>query len=232
MGGLSLASKITLLCIAATVAGLVVTLGLFEWQDVRADQAELVSSQTAYARGLAVAASQGEMERAQAIFDHDADAAAAVYTAADGRRVAFFHGAPARVSASPPVGATTGLARVQGVDIRVQVAADGRPAGELVLTASYDRVWRSLGRNLAAASLLALLGVSCSGIAAYFLVRGALRPLVDLDGAIGAVGKTKDFTTVVRPRAMDEIGRLTASFKACWKSSPATTATCTARWGI
>jgi hypothetical protein len=147
--GLSISLKITMLSVAATVAALSLTVGLFEWQDVRGDQAELAARQVSYAQGIATAAERGDMVRAQAIFDHDVDAVAALYIAADGVSLRLTRPGAPTIALAPArrPGAPWTESRDGGLDIHVTTMAAGRPRGELVMAVSEHRVWGSLERR-------------------------------------------------------------------------------------
>ncbi len=80
----SLASKITVLCVACIMGALTLSSGLFLWQDWAADCSDLATSQLATARSLATAASlavekhdRGAAATAKAIFENNNDGALA-----------------------------------------------------------------------------------------------------------------------------------------------------------
>jgi signal transduction histidine kinase/ActR/RegA family two-component response regulator len=218
----SLSFKIVCLCVAATIGALTLTLGLFEWQDWSSDRTDLAREQLGYARGFGDAMG-GAVERndpaggarAPVIFTHDNEIIAVTYVSSSGQRLAMAQPEARRIQLAPwNVTQPQAVYRLGRLEIHSPVVFAGRRTGEVILLASQDDIWRSLLRNLAVGFGLALISAALAGVAAGWLVKRFLRPLEELERAMGRVSKTKDFAIVVQSRSGDELGRLTGDFNA------------------
>ena len=218
----SLAFKIICVCIGATVGALALSFVLFQWQDLSSDRSDLAAGELATGRDLAAAEAQAvehndpaAVAHAQAIFDDDNQALSATYVSRTGKRLTL-----ARPGYRVGLVETPDLGRVQAIDrgsklvVVVPVFAGARRQGELVFEGSQAEIWKSFYRNSAIALGLALLSAAASGLAANILVKRALRPLADLQGAMAQVSRTKDFSLVVETASQDELGRLACDFNA------------------
>ncbi len=217
----SLASKITVLCVACIMGALTLSSGLFLWQDWAADCSDLAMSQLATARSLATAASlavekhdRGAAATAKAIFENNNDGAlAASYVSASGRRLTMARPGQSLVdTASFSAGQAAATFRNGHVDVHVPVIADGKKVGELFLVSSQGDIWRSFRRNVLWGLGLALFSAALSGAVARAFVKRALGPLRALEQAMARIGKTKDFAVPIEVRSNDELGDIARDF--------------------
>jgi len=216
----SLSVKIIGLCVAATMGAMVLTFGLFQWQDFSGDRSDLVAEQLGNARSLAAVASvgvensiPGATAKAEVMFENDEAALAASYVSATGRQLAMRRPGRSAVVLRPS-GALheTANFRAGMLEVHVPVTARGRRCGELIVVASEADIWRKFNQNCLVALGLSLIGAVLSGLVARILVRNALRPLEHLGKTMAAISLTKDFSVAVEPGLNDEVGRLIREF--------------------
>ncbi|HEY2662458.1 MAG TPA: ATP-binding protein [Caulobacteraceae bacterium] len=154
-----------------------------------------------------------DTEEANAIFRSDPDNLAATYFAAGGKTLILRRPGVAAPDIRPDGAARAEARFVDGkLEVHTPVRNVGRRAGELVLIASQEDIWRQLERNILIALGLSVLATALAAAAATALVKRALRPLENLDAGIAEVSRTKVFNTQVQVRSRDEFGRLTRRF--------------------
>jgi two-component system, sensor histidine kinase len=218
----SLSFKIVCLCVGATIGALALSFALFQWQDWSSDRSDLAADQLKTGHALAAAAARAvehddpaAAAHAQAIFDGDDLALSATYASLSGNRLTLTRpGYRAGVAGTSDIGGDQAVYRGGRLEVAVPVIAGGRRQGELVMEASQAKIWKSFYRNSAVALGLALLSAAAAGLAANFIVMGALRPLAALQDAMAQVSRTKDFSLVVETTSHDELGELARDFNA------------------
>ncbi len=221
--GLSFRVKITGLSLIATTGGLAVAFALFVLQGWMADRATLSEARTSLAVSAAGRAGEALRYRRPDLardvledLERSKDVRSATFYTIEGQPFLHWgagHAVARNLDFVSLADATANFGN--GVlEVHAPVIDGEERLGELVLVSGETDIERNLARNIVIGLCLFLLGAAISGLLAYWLSGGVLKPLSRLATGMEQVRSTKDFSVLVEPTSTDEFGWLTARFNA------------------
>jgi signal transduction histidine kinase/CheY-like chemotaxis protein len=218
----SFETKVVGLSVVGTVVALLLAFGAFQWQDWRADRADLVTEQVGLAQliGSQVAppaenSRNDHLAIVAAIAAGSGNIVSVTWLPASGGRQQLY--GPKQAGDAPRfIGVSGQVSQFddQGLLFRTPYVDHGHVLGELMIRAHDPSILSKLVRNSLVALLLAIGATLVSGLLGRMLVRRSLRPLHLLDQGIEAVRVSHDFKDRVTVTSNDEFGRLTDNFNA------------------